>query len=596
MEREINIARRSFGVIVVMLAVMSVAQFVLPPVALAQNDANWIPTGSLNIPRHGATATLLPNGKVLVVGGWRYGEGELDSAELYDPSTGTWSFTGNLNRPRDLHTATLLPNGKVLVAGGLGDASSTSAELYDPATNTWSLTGDLSTGRFWHTATLLTDGRVLVAGGSTAELYDPATGAWSVTGDPITVRFWPTATLLQNGKVLIAGGLADDDVNTILPTAELYDPATGTWSITGSLNVSRYSFTTTLLPNGKVLAAGGYLRGVPAMVNPAGPQTSLNSAELYDPATGTWSIAASLNMARDSHTATLLPNGKVLVAAGGYWSPPCGDGCSYNPLSSAELYDPTSDGWSITASLNTPRVGATATRLQNGQVLVAGGDSLGSAELYLMLPSLDLVGFNADQVSPQPAGATINFTATTTGGLAPIQYKWWVFNGGAWEVVKDWSNSNTFNWTPGFGGNYKIGVWTKSSVILADAPQNSAFAGVDFTINAPPGLVITGLTPDQASPQPAGATINFTATTTGGLAPIQYKWWVFNGGAWEVVKDWSNSNTFNWTPGFGGSYKIGVWTKSSVILADAPENNAFAGVDFTINSSADPSLTLFNLH
>ncbi|PYS29126.1 MAG: hypothetical protein DMF75_17780, partial [Acidobacteria bacterium] len=196
------------------------------------------------------------------------GPARFASAQAAAPS---WSFTGNLNAPRSRQTATLLPNGKVLVAGGdyasnySGDLT---AELYDPANGSWSSTGsaasDFGTGReppgsFGSTATLLPSGKVLVAGGTegdspfnSAELYDPATGTWSITGRLTTERQNHTATLLPNGKVLVVGGF-NYDLDDSLNSAELYDPNTGTWSRTGSLNTGRVYHTATLLPNGKVL-------------------------------------------------------------------------------------------------------------------------------------------------------------------------------------------------------------------------------------------------------------------------------------------------------------------------------------------------------
>jgi len=351
-------------------------------------NPSWTLTGDLNTARNHHTATLLPNGKVLVVGG-RDGSSILHSAQLYDPATGTWSVTGSLSTSRIFHTATLLPNSKVLIAGGYTSNAppsfgiTNSAELYDPATGTWSATGALTAHRAWHSATLLPNGKVLLAGGAggsdnssildTAELYEPATGTWSATGRLRGARYGPTATPLQNGKVLVAGGSNDGDLASTLDTAELYDPATGTWSITGDLNESRVLHTATLLPSGKVLVAGGY----------NWPPTSLNSAELYDPAAGTWSNTGNLIAARDSHTATLLPNGKVLVAGGDDWN----RGFPSTSLNSAELYDPPTGAWNNTARLNTSRFSHTATLLQNGKVLVAGGSdntsgTLNSAELY----------------------------------------------------------------------------------------------------------------------------------------------------------------------------------------------------------------------
>ena len=325
----------------------------------------WSATGALATGRYAHTATLLPNGKVLVVGG-PGSSINLRSAELYDPVAGTWSTTGALTTGRYLHTATLLPNGKVLVAGGFdGSAALGSAELYDPAAGTWSATGALVTARSNHTATLLPNGKVLVAGGLgggasvSAELYDPAAGMWSATGALVTVHSGHTATLLPNGKVLVAGGYT----GIASPNAELYDPAAGTWSATSPLTNARGNHSATLLPNGKVLVAGGY-------TGMTGPGGWLRSAELYDPAAGSWSAAGTLATERTFHTATLLPNGKVLVAVG--------QGNSNTFLRSAELYDSAGGTWSATGALATARESHTATLLPNGKVLVAGGDNAGS--------------------------------------------------------------------------------------------------------------------------------------------------------------------------------------------------------------------------
>ncbi|MFY9607071.1 MAG: kelch repeat-containing protein [Blastocatellia bacterium] len=345
--------------------------------ASAQAEAqSWSLTGSLHTPRYLHTATLLENGKVLVAGGFvgfNFG-GELigdflNTAELYDPETGAWSFTGNLNTPRAEHTATLLRDGKVLVAGGYDN----SAELYDPQTGTWSLTGSLHAPPSYPRATLLQNGKVLVAGyfpGANpvspavyaAELYDPETGTWSVTGNPNTRLALPTATLLQNGKVLVVGA----------NSAELYDPGTGTWSSVGRLDRSiRFGYTATLLPDGTVLIAGGL-----EDLHFAGTVT-YDAVELYNPNTGTWSSTGYLNIPRGNHTATLLPDGKVLVV-GGFTR--IGNGIS-TPHSS-ELYDPSTGTWSFTSNPNTPRSDHTATLLADGKVLIVGGCcELGSAEL-----------------------------------------------------------------------------------------------------------------------------------------------------------------------------------------------------------------------
>ena len=252
-------------------------------------------------------------------------------AELYDPDIGVWMYTASMTDSRASPTATLLPNGQVLVAGGFGYGRNTSgdlasAELYDPTTGLWAYTGSMAIGRDSHTATLLANGKVLIAGGyngfttlNSAELYDPTTGLWAYTGSMRTTRSGYSATLLPNGQVLVAGG--DDDNGDTFASAELYNPATGVWSPTGSMGSPRGGHTATLLANGQVLVVGGY-NGL----------TTLNSAELYDPATGTWSPTGSLGFARSDDTATLLANGKVLIA-GGF-------GTNGELLASSELYDP----------------------------------------------------------------------------------------------------------------------------------------------------------------------------------------------------------------------------------------------------------------
>jgi Galactose oxidase, central domain/Kelch motif len=339
----------------------------------------WAVTGSLNISRDDHTATLLPDGEVLVAGG--FGASAVQATvELYDPATGSWSFTGSLNKGRVSHTATLLPDGMVLVAAGtdIGIGDVATAELYDPATGAWTLTGSLNFGRYYHTATLLADGKVLVAGGysypedlASAELYDPAAGTWSVTGSLDTARQQFTATLLPDGRVLVAGGY--NTSKGALAGAELYDPATGTWIVTGSLNTARYRHTATLLLDGKILVAGG--------VQVDGGD-ALARTELYDPATGTWTVTDNLQAARQSHTATLLASGTVLVAGGDN-----GHFLANGRLASAELYDPATGKWTATGKLATGRYHYTATLLPNGQVLAAAGygnpvGQISSAELY----------------------------------------------------------------------------------------------------------------------------------------------------------------------------------------------------------------------
>jgi N-acetylneuraminic acid mutarotase len=196
----------------------------------------WHPTGSLNVARGSMTATLLTNGQVLVAGGIDGANNPLNSAELYNPATGSWrKTTGILNVARDEHTATLLANGQVLVAGGENRAgvSTQSTELYNPATGTWTATGNLHAGRLEHAAVLLANGAVLVSGGSkvnsagtalalaSAEIYNVATGAWKTTGSMHAARIGHASTLLLSGLVLDAAGA---NLTNALASAELYRP------------------------------------------------------------------------------------------------------------------------------------------------------------------------------------------------------------------------------------------------------------------------------------------------------------------------------------------------------------------------------------
>ncbi|WP_395815972.1 kelch repeat-containing protein [Archangium minus] len=328
----------------------------------------WVATSNLaNISHLLHTATPLPSGKVLVVGGYTW------ATELYDPTSGTWTATGSAIATHRDHTTTLLPNGRVLVAGGDGSESGSFAELYDPDSGLWLPTGAMTSARRYHTATLLPSGKVLVTGGSndggitqaSAELYDPVLGTWTLVSGMSTARAHHTATLLPDGKVLVVGGSGGS--GTLLASAELYDPASGTWMAVGGMSTARVYHTATLLPGGQVLVTGG-----------GSSLTLSNTTELYDPVSRSWTASASMGTARRYHTATVLQDGRVLVVGG------------YNPysgiLTSAELYDPRRRSWCPAGNLAVDRYSHTATLLPDGRVLVAAGVSnrnTASAELYV---------------------------------------------------------------------------------------------------------------------------------------------------------------------------------------------------------------------
>ena len=340
----------------------------------------WIATNSMLTARWGHTATLLPNGEVLVAGGSPDDNSPaLASAELYNPTTGTWTETGSMRAVRSMHTATLLPNGEVLVAGGSPNNVSelASAELYNPTTGTWTQTGSMNFGRFSHAAVLLPNGDVLVVGGFSsppfpdAETYDPSTGTWTATAGLNPSTSIPIV-LLPNEEVLAIGY-----------PPELYEPSANLWSPTGAIpgadNYNGPFFTNlTVLDNGTALIAGGF--GFEGGVNGAYPP--IPTAYVYQPSTGTWATTGNMTAARDSAVATRLQDGTVLAFGGNSDGSP-----------SSELYDPSTGTWSATGNMVTARYTlfvTPATILPDGRVLVTGGVSsastntsaLPNAELY----------------------------------------------------------------------------------------------------------------------------------------------------------------------------------------------------------------------
>ena len=337
----------------------------------------------------GETATLLHDGRVLVT------EPCGTTAELYDPRTGTFTATGSLTVTRGGGTATLLADGRVLVAGGYNcgaagqDGIWASAEIYDPASGTFEPTGTMGAAREFHTATLLNDGRVLVAGGvsgppvlaaggivlasvttadssssvlSTAEIFDPLSGTFRKTGSMGTFRDHHTATLLADGRVLVAGGGGEGYASST--SAEVYDPTTDRFEATGSMREGRWLHTASLLGDGRVLVLGG-----------RSPRDSVyRSAEMYDPRSGKFATAGSMRDGRQQHTATVLPDGRVFIA-GGVWQ----DGIDAHVLSATEMYDPSAGTFTRLGSMGTPRSEHTATLLPDGRVLIVGGIDIGAA-------------------------------------------------------------------------------------------------------------------------------------------------------------------------------------------------------------------------
>ena len=353
-----------------------------------RTDPSFHATSSMSTARENQTATALPDGRVLIAGGeYIVSSGfhqleaiSIASAEVFDPITGRFSPTGSMSAPRVDQTATLLRDGRVLIAGGWdGTEALASAELYDPTTGRFTATGSMGSARSLHTAALLADGRVLIVGGfdspsswlASAELYDPATGTFSPTGAMSTTRSQDTATLLASGLVLIAGGQLPNSStgSSILSSAELYDPSSGTFKQTGSMIVARAAHAATLLTDGQVLITGG--------ATTADGSKFVASAELYDPQTGAFTPTGSMAVKRYGQTGTVLGDGRVLIAAGDDTSLPVGS------HGTAEIYDPTSGTFGPTITMIRFRNYGTATLLPDGSVLIVGGNGAGNtAELF----------------------------------------------------------------------------------------------------------------------------------------------------------------------------------------------------------------------
>jgi hypothetical protein len=445
-------------------------------------SGTWSTTGSLITPRDGHTAALLANGTVLITGG----ETQLGSniyvttAERYDPAAGTWALAGNdvCGGP-----GVLLPDGKLLL-----QCRYNSYSLFDPATGISRSTTD-SANSHANPPVLLPAGKILVAGSCTwglfssrTELYDYASETWQATGDPLggvgvggapngTVMWiyflHNTATVLSDGRMLIAGGLSYPGGRYLTSSfCQLYDSITGLWSETGTLNTARQRHTATLLHDGRVLVAGGGLRVQ------SGTTTELvySTCELYNPATGAWTSTGSMASPRMDHTATLLRDGRVLVAGGvSAWF-------SSNYLASAEIYDPTTETWSSAGNMSQPRSLHSATPLGDGKVLIAGGTSatgsLAGVEIYApdYTTCTTIATHPGSTTIPYNSAVTLRVVASGTG----LSYQWYTGTTGDTSAPIPGANSSSYT-TPSLTANAFYWVRVTGS---CDNPADSRTARV----------------------------------------------------------------------------------------------------------------------
>jgi hypothetical protein len=334
-------------------------------------EPGWAMTGSMLQTRTGHTATLLDNGRVLVVGGTDVKGRALASAELFDPASEKWTVTGTMNTARSGHRAILLRDGKVLVLGDWGRGT----EVYDPGTGSWKPSAPMTVRRTSYTTTLLADGRILVAGGrdpdsgeplASTQLFNPVRGTWTV-GRPMTMaRSGHTATLLEDGRVLVTGGFGPAVLRSFpegtfpvepqLASAELFDPRTGRWHLTGSMAATRAMQAATLLADGNAVVAEGQL----------GAQPAYGMVEIYRPDTGAWHLGGKLTQSLGGGaTASLLRDGRVLLVV-------------YPFGAQLEIYDPTTGTSRAVVNAHATTSGSTSTVLADGRILLAGGTLMSS--------------------------------------------------------------------------------------------------------------------------------------------------------------------------------------------------------------------------
>jgi Galactose oxidase, central domain len=321
----------------------------------------------MTVPRAVHTATSLIDGRILIAGGFGTDtDSDAASTELFGPSTGRFEAGPDLTSPRYGHSATRLSDGRVLIAGGFGPDGKVlgTAELFDPVAETFTATGRLQEARADHEAILLDDGRVVLIGGTaddfeilaSAEVFDPRSGAFSMVGPMTVPREGMAATKLRAGRVLVTGGhIGRHEQRTIYQSTESFDPATDHFAAAGAMTIARHKHDAVLLDDGRVLVIAG---------SDARDDLGLyDSAETYDPATEAFTAVGRLAHPRYKlrYASALLPDGRVLVAGG---------------AAVPEVFDPAEDTFtSIGGSLGRAPYFATATLLDDGDVIVTGGYS-----------------------------------------------------------------------------------------------------------------------------------------------------------------------------------------------------------------------------
>lgn len=355
------------------------ASGVSDPLATSAPGAPVLPlsatlTASMSTVRWYHSAALLDDGRVLVAGGAPTGD-SAGSAEIFDPATGQWTRTAPMLTAHDWPVVTRLCDGRVFVGGSLGPARE--AEIYDPATDQWGSAGLMKYRHTYGVAMLLSDCRVLISGGydalKRAEVFDPATGLYTAAGSMSIERFFHTSTVLADGRALIAGGGVDNlGVWYTRRHVDIWDPATFEWTKKSFLVRARRAHTATLLPDGRVLVAGGTDGGKNDGTDGG---TQLGTAEIYDPGADLWTeLEAKLVTPRGLHTAALLPTGAVMLLGG----------LDASGSASREVEIFHEGLWQRLDPLVGDRLHHASALLPSGAVLVMGGYHQATAELYTL--------------------------------------------------------------------------------------------------------------------------------------------------------------------------------------------------------------------
>lgn len=393
----------------------------------------WRPAPDMQQTRSAPESVTLNDGRVLVVGS----AGFTVAPEVYNPTTNTWAYTGAIADPTRVgHRMGKLGDGRVIVVGGTAccvngqNVSTTSTQILNPATGVWTAAASTSIGHSDPGFTVLQDGRVFVSGGAshpnhtnlnpiaTTEIYDSTTNTWTTVAPMAVARNNHLQVQLNDGRIMVMGG--DNTFGSLTETTELYDLNTGVWVAGPPMKRARRDFTVNKLADGRVLVIGGVARNPSNFFNIGGGDT----AEIFDPSTNTWTlIAQTMSVVRREHTATLMYDGRVLVAGGNNGGV---------PYQTAELLDPETGTWQLSTMI-TRRMFHSASLLLDGRVLVAGGWNqdpfyTNKAELYgdPLPPSANA---GTDQTLSGCVGcftqASLDGSASAgTGGQAITSYVW----------------------------------------------------------------------------------------------------------------------------------------------------------------------------